>query len=99
MRWSESLTRRRCEPLATSTVYYTYHPRLRRAIYKGLDYSISDIEESAGSKTAISSDKATVLMGRMRYPCLSLHGIEGAFHGVGAKTVIPAKVAGKFSIR
>lgn len=38
-------------------------------------------------------------MGRMRYPSLSLHGIEGAFHGVGAKTVIPAKVAGKFSIR
>jgi len=38
-------------------------------------------------------------MGRMRYPSLSLHGIEGAFSGVGAKTVIPAKVSGKFSIR
>ncbi|KZP12927.1 CNDP dipeptidase [Athelia psychrophila] len=70
-----------------------------KLIYEGLDYNISDIEESAGSKTAISSDKATVLMGRMRFPSLSLHGIEGAFHGVGAKTVIPAKVAGKFSIR
>jgi Cys-Gly metallodipeptidase DUG1 len=30
-------------------------------------------------------------MGRMRYPSLSLHGIEGAFHGVGAKTVIPCQ--------
>jgi hypothetical protein len=38
-------------------------------------------------------------MGRMREPSLSLHGIEGAFYGSGAKTVIPAKVAGKFSIR
>jgi Cys-Gly metallodipeptidase DUG1 len=35
----------------------------------------------------------------MREPSLSLHGIEGAFYGVGAKTVIPAKVSGKFSIR
>jgi len=38
-------------------------------------------------------------MGRMRMPSLSLHGIEGAFYGAGAKTVIPAKVSGKFSIR
>lgn len=38
-------------------------------------------------------------MGKMRHPSLSLHGIEGAFSGPGAKTVIPAKVSGKFSIR
>lgn len=38
-------------------------------------------------------------MGRMRYPSLSLHGIEGAFSGAGSKTVIPATVHGKFSIR
>ena len=38
-------------------------------------------------------------MGRMRNPSLSLHGIEGAFSGVGAKTVIPAHVMGKFSLR
>merc|ERR1712146_257646 len=34
-----------------------------------------------------------------RFPSLSLHGIEGAFAGKGAKTVIPRKVIGKFSIR
>ncbi len=28
-----------------------------------------------------------------------LAGIEGAFDGVGAKTVIPRKVIGKFSLR
>ncbi|KII91485.1 hypothetical protein PLICRDRAFT_38246 [Plicaturopsis crispa FD-325 SS-3] len=70
-----------------------------KKIYDSLDYSIADIEESAGSKTALSDDKATVLMGRMRLPSLSLHGIEGAFSAPGAKTVIPAKVSGKFSIR
>lgn len=39
------------------------------------------------------------LMARWRFPSLSLHGIEGAFYSPGAKTVIPAKVTGKFSIR
>lgn len=38
-------------------------------------------------------------MARWRYPSLSLHGIEGAFSEPGAKTVIPRKVIGKFSIR
>ena len=57
------------------------------------------MEEAAGSATALSSDKVEVLMGRMRLPSLSIHGIEGAFSGAGGKTVIPAKVSGKFSIR
>ncbi|KAF5350594.1 hypothetical protein D9756_008675 [Leucocoprinus leucothites] len=70
-----------------------------KKIYAGLDYSIQDVEEAAGGKIALSSDKVEVLMGRMRHPSLSLHGIEGAFSGVGAKTVIPGKVSGKFSIR
>uniref|UniRef100_A0A914Y4H2 Peptidase M20 dimerisation domain-containing protein n=1 Tax=Panagrolaimus superbus TaxID=310955 RepID=A0A914Y4H2_9BILA len=38
-------------------------------------------------------------MNRWRFPSLSVHGIEGAFSGPGAKTVIPSKVCGKFSIR
>lgn len=70
-----------------------------RAIYEQLDYSIDDVEAAAGGSIALSADKATVLMGRMRNPSLSLHGVEGAFYGAGAKTVIPAKVSGKFSIR
>lgn len=70
-----------------------------RKLYDKLDYSIADIEEAVGAPIALSSDKSAVLMGRMRYPSLSLHGIEGAFYGAGAKTVIPASVSGKFSIR
>ena len=34
----------------------------------------------------------------LRWP-KSVHGIEGAFSAPGAKTVIPARVIGKFSIR
>lgn len=47
---------------------------------------------------AVSPQK-DLLMHRWRFPSLSLHGIEGAFSGSGAKTVIPRKVIGKFSIR
>ncbi|KAH8993589.1 CNDP dipeptidase [Lactarius hatsudake] len=70
-----------------------------RKLYRNLDYTLEDVEVSAGAKITLSDDKASTLMGRMRSPSLSLHGIEGAFYGAGAKTVIPAKVAGKFSIR
>jgi nonspecific dipeptidase len=38
-------------------------------------------------------------MSRWRHPCLSLHGVEGAFSDPGSKTVIPRKVIGKFSLR
>lgn len=34
-----------------------------------------------------------------RLPALSIHGVEGAFHEPGTKTVIPGRVTGKFSIR
>lgn len=40
-----------------------------------------------------------MLQNRWRFPSLSIHGVEGAFYNPGAKTVIPAKVTGKFSIR
>ncbi|KAL0945990.1 hypothetical protein HGRIS_012268 [Hohenbuehelia grisea] len=70
-----------------------------KSLYEQLDYSIADVEESVGAPITLSDDKTTVLMGRMRSPSLSLHGIEGAFYGSGGKTVIPANVTGKFSIR
>lgn len=70
-----------------------------RERYDALDYSIADIEHSAGASIALSSDRCTVIMGRMRESSLSLHGIEGAFSAPGTKTVIPSCVSGKFSIR
>jgi len=43
--------------------------------------------------------KEQLLQHRWRWPSLSLHGVEGAFHESGFKTVIPRKVIGKFSVR
>ena len=43
-----------------------------RKRYEVIDYSIQDIEDSVGAKITITNDKAQALMGRMRYPSLSL---------------------------
>lgn len=70
-----------------------------KSLYGDISYTMDNLYESLGSKTAIYDDKQKTLMARWRYPSLSVHGIEGAFSAPGAKTVIPAKVIGKFSIR
>ena len=70
-----------------------------KKLYPSIAYSMDNLYESLGSKTSIYSDKDSTLMARWRFPSLSVHGVEGAFSGGGAKTVIPAKVVGKFSIR
>lgn len=67
--------------------------------YNGLEFSMETLHEAVGAKTSIHRDVKSALMHRWRYPSLSLHGIEGAFYAPGEKTVIPAKVTGKFSIR
>ena len=68
-------------------------------LYDNIAFTMDTIHEALGSKTTIFDDKKKTLMARWRYPSLSVHGIEGAFSAPGAKTVIPAKVIGKFSIR
>lgn len=70
-----------------------------KTLYEGIEFSMEGLRESLGSETYLHQDKQSTLMGRWRYPSLSLHGIQGAFSADGAKTVIPAKVIGKFSIR
>lgn len=67
--------------------------------YQVMDFTVKDMDDATGSSTTIADDKEKILMARMRYPSLSLHGIEGAFSEAGTKTVIPAKVIGKFSLR
>jgi nonspecific dipeptidase len=73
------------------------------ALYDAIEFSIEEFKDEnkirSVSNKLLYDDKKTLLMHRWRYPTLSLHGIEGAFHGGGAKTVIPAKVIGKFSLR
>ncbi|KAJ1557491.1 Metallopeptidase M20, partial [Cladochytrium tenue] len=69
------------------------------ALYDGLAFSLGDVHAAAGAPTTIHRTEREALMARWRFPSLSVHGIEGAFSGQGAKTVIPARVVGKFSIR
>ncbi|KAI0364523.1 CNDP dipeptidase [Pilatotrama ljubarskyi] len=70
-----------------------------KELYEKLDFKMKDLDDAVGASIALSDDTVTVLMGRMRMPSLSLHGIQGAFSGSGTKTVIPASVTAKFSIR
>ena len=70
-----------------------------KKIYTGISYTMDNLYESLGSKTSVYDAKEATLMARWRFPSLSIHGVEGAFSAPGAKTVIPAKVIGKFSIR
>lgn len=69
------------------------------ARYDNIHFDLKGMEENIGSQTVIQDNVKEVLQARWRYPSLSIHGVEGAFSQPGAKTVIPAKVVGKFSIR
>jgi nonspecific dipeptidase len=71
------------------------------ALYENLDFNVEEYKDEVKifSEKLLFDNKKDILLHRWRYPTLSLHGIEGAFSGPGAKTVIPAKVTGKFSLR
>lgn len=69
-------------------------------IYDAIDFDVSDYRDQLGVEQLMhKEDKIKLLMHRWRQPSLSIHGIEGAFHEPGQKTVIPKRVIGKFSLR
>lgn len=68
-------------------------------LYEDIDFDVDAFKNFIGVSKLTVESKKEVLMNRWRYPSLSVHGIEGAFSGAGPKTVIPAKVIGKFSLR
>jgi len=71
-----------------------------RKLYEGIDFSLESHKRAAGvQKLLYDGELEKSLMHIWRFPSLTLHGIEGAHAGPGAKTVIPGKVIGKFSIR
>ncbi|XP_077599323.1 cytosolic non-specific dipeptidase [Stigmatopora nigra] len=70
-----------------------------RQLYDKIEFDLEEYRTDVGVKQLLHNTKEQILMHRWRYPSLSLHGIEGAFSEAGAKTVIPRKVNGKFSIR
>lgn len=67
--------------------------------YAAIDFDPEDYRKDLGAERLQHQSKEDILMHRWRFPSLSLHGIEGAFDGIGAKTVIPRKIIGKFSLR
>jgi len=70
-----------------------------KKLYEKIDFDLDEYCKDVGVGQLLHDTKEQILMHRWRYPSLSLHGIEGAFAESGAKTVIPRKVNGKFSIR
>ena len=69
-------------------------------IYDNYPFDVEEFKSNIGYKTKWENeDPKKIIMNMWRYPSLTIHGIEGAFYGPGAKTVIPAKVIGKVSIR
>lgn len=67
--------------------------------YKAVDLDLEEYRNSSQVEKFLFETKEEILMHLWRYPSLSIHGIEGAFDEPGAKTVIPGRVVGKFSIR
>ncbi|XP_054160767.1 cytosolic non-specific dipeptidase-like [Oppia nitens] len=65
-------------------------------LYKQIEFDCKQFANEVGTDRLIHCDKVKTLTHRWRFPSLSLHDIEG---GAGARTVIPSKVIGKFSIR
>lgn len=72
-----------------------------RESYRLLDYQLSDLRnDTGGRKVELSEEPADLLMGRMRFPSLSIHGIRGTFDtNDGLKTIIPANIQARFSLR
>ncbi|XP_048849677.1 cytosolic non-specific dipeptidase [Brienomyrus brachyistius] len=68
-------------------------------LYEKIDFDLEEYCRDVGACKLLHDTKEQILMHRWRFPSLSLHGIEGAFSESGAKTVIPRKVTGKFSVR
>ncbi len=68
-------------------------------LYDDIEFDLDAYKKHYGIEQLPSTDSKELLMNMWRYPSLSLHGIEGAFSGPRAKTVIPSKVIGKVSMR
>ncbi|MFT7816296.1 cytosolic non-specific dipeptidase-like [Arapaima gigas] len=70
-----------------------------RETYQSIEFNTEDYRRKIGVDRLMYSSKVDLLAHRWRQPTVSIHGIEGAFSDPGSKTVIPARVVAKFSIR
>ncbi|XP_061450395.1 beta-Ala-His dipeptidase-like [Rhineura floridana] len=70
-----------------------------KKLYEKIELDFEKKKAIFGIRNFTYNTKEEFLMRKSRYPSLSIHGIQGAFSAAGTKTVIPARVIGKFSIR
>jgi len=74
-------------------------------LYEQIDYSVQDLNDATQADVGLSSDKVTLLMGRMRFPTLTIHSVDNGTasqpgsENVAPSTIIPHKVTGKISCR
>ncbi|XP_037533120.1 cytosolic non-specific dipeptidase [Nematolebias whitei] len=68
-------------------------------MYQDIEFDMNYYKENIGVSQLMYNNKVDLLAHMWRYPTVSIHGIQGAFSASGTKTVIPAKVTAKFSIR
>ncbi|XP_061838852.1 cytosolic non-specific dipeptidase [Nerophis lumbriciformis] len=68
-------------------------------MFQDIEFDVDHYKNKIGVDQLMYNNKVDLLAHRWRYPTVSIHGIEGAFSDAGTKTVIPAKVTAKFSIR
>ncbi|MED6285882.1 hypothetical protein CHARACLAT_000034 [Characodon lateralis] len=68
-------------------------------MYQDIEFDVNHFKNKTGVSHLMYNNKVDLLAHRWRYPTVSIHGITGAFSDPGTKTVIPAKVTAKFSIR
>ncbi|KAJ0000056.1 hypothetical protein NQD34_011898 [Periophthalmus magnuspinnatus] len=68
-------------------------------MYQDIQFDFDHYKSKIGVSHLMYNNKVDLLAHRWRHPTVSIHGIEGAFSDPGTKTVIPAKVTAKFSIR
>ncbi|KAF5292126.1 hypothetical protein FQA39_LY14081 [Lamprigera yunnana] len=71
-----------------------------KSLYSNIDFNVTQFRTKIGAtKLPHGEDKVEILRRRWRYPSLSIHGVQGVAGELGAQTIIPGKVVGKFSIR
>lgn len=70
-----------------------------RRMDAAIELDLDEYRSSSRVQRFLFDTKEDILTHLWRRPALSIHGIQGAFDKPGAKTVIPGRVTGKFSIR
>nr|AGC52722.1 cytosolic non-specific dipeptidase 2 [Spirometra erinaceieuropaei] len=84
-------------PNLYDTVRKPDEEELRR--FAKLDFTIPTYGGQITTSALYEASKVEILQRKWCLPCITVHGIEDSFDRIGAPTLIPKKVMGKFSVR